>query len=108
MVDPLPDADLHNLLNEFIGVIPGTQSSSPTNHVKCVTSTYQAASSPLTTQIPLREDGLKYDESVKRGVAVKWILGVSCCPLLLWCGLPVICVHHADRSTRSLANQETS
>lgn len=75
--DPLPDADLHNLLNEFVAVLPLTKvAGHGANRVNGNATAEE--SQPLSEPIPLREDGLKYDESAKRGVAVRWVLGV--CP----------------------------
>lgn len=60
-LDPLPDAELHNLLQEF---------SSPLN-----------LSSALSNLIPLRADQLKYDlassTAAQPGVQVKWVLGYT-------------------------------
>ena len=61
MTDPLPDAYLHNLLNEF------TTTLAPVI----------APQHPLQSQIPPRADGLKWDDTVESGVAVRWVLGVS-------------------------------
>lgn len=63
--DPLPAAELHNLLQEF--------SPSPIGSDLC--QAYPA----LKELIPRREDGLKWEEGAKRGVAVRWVLGVSRC-----------------------------
>jgi len=72
MADPLPVADLHNLLQEFVPVLsqsPGMDGLREGH--------------PLTRLIPLRPDGLKYEESAERGVAVRWVLGVSLCEVLV-------------------------
>ncbi|KAK1927682.1 hypothetical protein DB88DRAFT_478877 [Papiliotrema laurentii] len=74
--DPLPDADLHNLLNEFVAVLPLTKvAGHGANRVNGNATAEE--SQPLSEPIPLREDGLKYDESAKRGVAVRWVLGYT-------------------------------
>lgn len=64
--DPLPAADLHNLLNEFVEARP-----------ELLSGASDSTSGLLRKQIPLREDGLKYSEDVQRGVEINWILGVS-------------------------------
>ncbi|WVF70988.1 hypothetical protein IAT40_005784 [Kwoniella sp. CBS 6097] len=62
--DPLPAADLHNLLSEFAIKLDELSSSS-------------INSGSLEKSIGLREDGLKFDESVPRGVAVRWVLSYT-------------------------------
>ncbi|WWC88202.1 uncharacterized protein L201_003107 [Kwoniella dendrophila CBS 6074] len=61
--DPLPSNHLHNLLQEFSSKI-----SDLTNE----------KINSLQNQIPLREDGLKFDsEKVKSSVDVKWVLSYT-------------------------------
>jgi hypothetical protein len=74
MADPLPDADLHNLLNEFVHLIP---TSSGTSNGVSEGANGASSTGPLSKVIPLRDDELKYDEAQKRGVAVRWVLSVS-------------------------------
>lgn len=74
MTDPLPDADLHNLLNEFVHLIP--TSSGISNGVSAGSDS-ATSTGPLSQVIPLRDDELKYDEAPARGVAVRWVLSVS-------------------------------
>lgn len=71
--DPIPDADLHNLLQEFAALLDYEQRPSTANG----TIKGTGPQSILAQQIPLREDGLKYDEQTKRGVNVRWVLSVS-------------------------------
>lgn len=58
--DPLPDAELHNLLQEFASPL---------------------SLKSISDLIPLRADQLKYDlaspSSVQPGVQVKWVLGYT-------------------------------
>ncbi|EIW72709.1 hypothetical protein TREMEDRAFT_58878 [Tremella mesenterica DSM 1558] len=59
--DPLPNAHLHNLLQEFSGILA--------EHI--------GASHLLEKQIAATEDGLGWDESGDLGVDVRWVLGYS-------------------------------
>ncbi|CAD6581674.1 MAG: hypothetical protein TREMPRED_003062 [Tremellales sp. Tagirdzhanova-0007] len=64
--DPLPVSDLHNLLHEF------AQSLSQTDKLDRLSNEH-----PLARLIPLRPDGLKYDDRAQRGVSVRWVLGYT-------------------------------
>ncbi|ORX34140.1 hypothetical protein BD324DRAFT_166633 [Kockovaella imperatae] len=64
--DPMPDRELHNVLQEFnsslIPIIPSLSEREP----------------PLLENlIPLREDGLKYDPNVEPDLRVNWVLGYT-------------------------------
>ncbi len=65
-LDPLPEADLHNLLQEFVGALGQSTGMESLN-----------GEHALRRLIPLRQDGLKYNETAERGVRVRWVLGVS-------------------------------
>ncbi|WVQ96976.1 hypothetical protein IAU59_004085 [Kwoniella sp. CBS 9459] len=62
--DPLPAADLHNLLSEF----------APRLH-ELSSSAFDSAK--LEKPIGMREDGLKFDESVPRAVDIRWVLSYT-------------------------------
>ncbi|WVR05571.1 hypothetical protein IAU60_002590 [Kwoniella sp. DSM 27419] len=62
--DPLPSADLHNLLSEFVPKISRLGG-------------VQLDTSKLEKIIPMRDDNLKFDEGVERGVSVKWVLSYT-------------------------------
>lgn len=58
--DPLPSAELHNLLHEFRGKL----------------SALGCPSSSLSTRIELSEDSQSYEDCAKSGVQVDWVLSV--------------------------------
>jgi len=64
--DPLPVADLHNLLQEFALNLSDAEGQP-----------YFTNDHVLTRLIPLRADGLKYDGEAEHGASVRWVLGVS-------------------------------
>ena len=69
-VDPLPVADLHNLLQEFaLSLAESTELP------------YLTRDHPLAKRIPLRADGLKYEETAERGLDIRWVLGVRLSPI---------------------------
>ena len=62
IIDPIPDADLHNLLRETGGALKFPQNIHEN----------------LSSVIPLRPDGLKYETEPKPAVQVRWVVRVSC------------------------------
>lgn len=57
-LDPLPSAELHNILQEFTSHLPDQDGK------------------PLSQLIPLNKQG-QWEASARRGVAVKWVMGYT-------------------------------